>query len=377
MAKMPATVLAAVKTGVETTALQEFPFPIPAPDRALLRVESSGVGGSDPETYRKPNHAPIIMGHENVGTIAQIGEVAAARWGLKSGDRVALHEYLPCWHCKWCLQGDYRLCEEVDFFLIKDRLNTPRFGMCACTIAPYLWGGFAQYMHLPANAVLHKIPAEMDARQATLAIPLGNGFQWAVLDGGAGPGKSVLVFGPGQQGLGCALAAKACGAVLVILVGQTRDSARLALGRDLGADVVVDTEQEDLKAVVMRLTGGKGVDVVVDTTGDPSGEIARIAITLAAKGACLNLNGLEQQVPIGEIKRWYLTVRAPRGHSRRSVDLALQLIGSGRWPLDKICSHDFGLDEVDLAIKATAGREVAGAIHVTVDPWRTQAGRLQ
>lgn len=241
---MQALVQAAVKTGVEITEIQTFERPEARFDTALLRIESGGVGGSDPETYRKPNHAPVIMGHENVGVLEVVGEVAAVRWGVKPGDRVALHEYLPCWHCRWCLQGDYRLCEEVDFFLIKDRLNTPRFGMCTSTIAPHLWGGFAQYMHLPANTVLHKIPLEMNARQATLAIPLGNGFQWAVLDGGAGPGKSVLVFGPGQQGLGCTLAAKACGAALVILAGQTRDAARLALGLSLGADVVVDTDQE-------------------------------------------------------------------------------------------------------------------------------------
>ena len=72
---------AAVKTGVETLEFREYDRPdIPA-DAALLRVESAGVGGSDPETYRKPDHAPIIMGHENAGTIDEIGPVAAARWG--------------------------------------------------------------------------------------------------------------------------------------------------------------------------------------------------------------------------------------------------------------------------------------------------------
>lgn len=367
---MGTAVRAAVKVDVETTALQEFDRPgIPA-DAALLRIESAGVGGSDPETYRKPGHAPVIMGHENVGTIAEIGAIAAARWGVAVGDRVALHEYLPCWHCKWCRQGDFRLCEEVDFFVIKDRLRTLRFGMSKCTIAPYLWGGFAQYMYMPLNSVVHKVPERLDSRVATLAIPFGNGFQWTVVDGGAGPGKTVLVFGPGQQGLGCVFAARCAGALKVILAGQARDRARLDLALRLGADVAVDIESEDLRAAVMSATNGKGVDVVVDTTGDPKGEIAAAAVNLAAKGAYLNLNGLEQKVSIGDIKKWYLTVRAPRGHSYIAVDLALRYLAATSLPVVEVCSHDFPLSETHAAILATAGREVSGAVHVTIDPWR-------
>ncbi|GLT00789.1 alcohol dehydrogenase [Sphingobium jiangsuense] len=363
-------VRAAVKVDVEKTEIREFERPRIGADDGLLRVEASGVGGSDPEMYRKPDSAPCIMGHENVGMVEALGENAARRWGLKPGDRIALHEYLPCWHCHWCRQGDFRLCMEADFFNVKDQFNTLRYGTCNADHAPHLWGGNAHYMYLAPNAVIHRIPADMDARHATLAVPLGNGVQWAVLDGGAGLGKTVLVYGPGQQGLGCALAAKAAGAAKVILCGMTRDRARLDLAPRLGADIAVDVEQEDLEAIVMRETGGRGVDVVVDTTGDPTGAIAAQAVALAAKGAWLNLNGLRQQIPIGEIKKRYLTVRAPRGHSYRSVELALQLIGSGRWPVDLLCSHDFGLDQVHDAILATAGRGMEGAIHVTVSPWR-------
>lgn len=363
-------VRAAVKVGVETTELQTFERPVVAADCGLLRIESAGVGGSDPELYRTPDHAPVIMGHENVGVLAEVGEVAARRWGVAVGDRVALHEYLPCYHCKWCMQGDFRLCEEVDFFVIKDRFRTPRFGMSRSTLPPYLWGGYAQFMHMPLNSVVHRVPDGLDPKIATLAVPFGNGFQWAVLDGGSGPGKTVLVFGPGQQGLGCVFAAKVSGAMTVILAGQTRDRARLDLSLRLGADLAVDSEQEDLKAAVMKATGGKGVDVVVDTTGDPKGEIAAMAVECAAKGACLNLNGLRQSISISDIKKWYLTVRAPRGHSYRAVEMALQYMALGRYPVAEVCSHDFPLAETHTAILATAGREVEGAIHVTVDPWR-------
>lgn len=367
---MAKSVRAAVKTDIEKTEIREFPWPVLPPDAGLLKIESCGVGGSEPETYRKPNHAPCILGHELVGTIAEVGPIAAARWGVKIGDRVALEEYLPCWHCEWCLRGDFRLCMEADFFNVKDRFRTPRFGMFTCEAPPHLWGGFAEYAYLPANTVMHRVPQGLSPALATLAIPFGNGVQWACLDGGAGPGKSVLVFGPGQQGLGCVMAARAFGAGLVILAGLGRDRARLDLARALGADAVIDAEEDDLKARVMALTGGRGVDVVVDTTGDPSGQIARDAVALAAKGAFLNLNGLEQLVPVGEIKKRYLTVRSPRGHSFTSIEMALRNIASGRFPVEQVCSHDFGLADVDTAIKATAGKVVEGAIHVTVSPWR-------
>ncbi|MCW3838312.1 zinc-binding dehydrogenase [Sphingomonas canadensis] len=365
---MTQPIRAAVKTDIETSVIREFERPRIGLDDGLLRVESSGVGGSDPEMYRRANTAPCIMGHEVVGTVEELGEAAAKRWGLRPGDRIALHEYLPCWHCHWCLQGDFRLCMEADFFNVKDRFNTLRYGTCNAGIAPHLWGGFAEHLYLAPNAVIHRIPADMDARHATLAVPLGNGVQWAVLDGGAGMGKTVLVFGPGQQGLGCVLAAKAAGSAFVILAGMTRDRARLDLSLDLGADLAVDVQEENLYAAVMAATGGRGVDVVVDTTGDPDGSIAAQAVALSAKGAWLSLNGLEASVPLGEIKKRYLTVRAPRGHSWRAVQTALDIVASRRWPVDKLCSHDFGLEGVHDAILATAGRGTEGAIHVTVSP---------
>ncbi len=365
------SVRASVKIDIEKSEIREFDMPEIGPDAGLLRIDSAGVGGSEPEYYRKANAAPCIQGHENVGTVTELGARAAARWGLKPGDRIALEEYLPCWHCHWCRQGDYRLCMEADFFNVKDQFNTLRYGTCNADIAPHLWGGFSQYLYLAPNAVIHKLPPTMDPRHATLAIPFGNGVQWAVLDGGAGLGKVVLVYGPGQQGLGCALAAKVAGSALVIIAGQTRDRARLDLALELGADVAVNVDEESLKDVVMKRTGGRGVDVVVDTTGDPTGEIAAEAIALSAKGAWLNLNGIKDAtVPIGEIKKRYLTVRAPRGHSYRSIEIALQIIGSGQWPIDRLCSHDFALKDTHLAIMATAGREIEGAIHVTVDPWK-------
>ena len=360
-------VAAAVKVAAEQLEIQHFARPAIGPDAGLLRVESAGVGASDPAHFRRPKPVPVIMGHENVGVIEELGPIAAARWGLRAGDRIALHEYLPCWHCRWCLEGNFGLCVEGDMFTNAAPL---RFGTSTSTIAPHLWGGFAQFLYLPPNAVIHRVPDGLSARVASLAIPFGNGFQWAVFDGGAGINTKVLIFGPSQQGLGCAFAAKIAGASLVILAGLSRDRARLAVGTRIGADATIDAETQNLRERVMELTGGSGVDVVVDTTGDETGSVVADAVAVAAKGAKLSLNGLGQSVPIGPMKRQNLTVRTPRSHSFRAVETALRYLSETTMPVAEVCSHDFGLTDVATAIYATGGKVIPDAIHVTVDPWK-------
>lgn len=363
-----ALIKAAVKIGYEQTEIREFERPALRSDTGLLKVDATGVGGSDPELYRMAKHTPAIMGHEIVGTVEEAGDIFAARWGLKPGDRIALHEYQPCHHCPRCMEGNHRLCPRTDIF---GSGKPQRYGQMDCLDAPHLFGGYAEYAFLPSQILFHRLPDDMPAHLATLAVPLGNGWQWAVLEGGAGPGKTVVVFGPGQQGLGCVLAAREAGAARVILVGKgPRDRARLDLALRLGADDVIDADDGQVESRLMAMSGGRGVDVVVDTTGDPEGAIAQMAVAIAAPFAQLNLNGLDHAVPLRPLKSRSLIVRAPRGRTWKAVDLALRTIGSGRWPLDEMCTHRFALADTHLAILATAGREVDGAIHVVVEPWK-------
>ena len=296
-----------------------------------------------------------------------MGPIAQQQWKVKIGERIALEEYLPCRQCNACLKGNYRLCADSDFF---GGARPRRIGTIDCSEPPHLSGAYAQYMHLPWNIVIHRIPQDLPAHIATLAVPFGNGVQWACFDGPAGPGKTVLVIGPGQQGLGCVLGAKMAGADRVILSGLNRDRSRLAIAPRLGADDVIHAEEEDLVERVQQITKGAGVDVVVDTTGDPDGKLLEQYLQVAAKEAYLSVNCFDKAVPVSEIKRKCLTVRSPRGRTYHAVERALQYITSGRFPLDEVCSHRFALADVDLAIKATAGREIEGCIHAVVEPWR-------
>jgi len=365
-ARWPASVRAAVKVGVERTQIREFPWPALGPDEGMLRVEACAVGGAEPEVYRGERWQDIIMGHQVVGSIAAPGPLARRMWQVEEGARVVLQEYLPCKACAWCLQGEYRFCPAADFF----GENPKRIGLMSTEPAPHLFGAFAEYLFLPWNVVIHRIPQDLPAALATLAIPLGNGVQWATFDVNAGPGKTVLVIGPGQQGLGCVIAARDAGASRVILAGLSRDQRRLELSLELGADHFIDVQTEDLEGRLRALTGGTGVDVVIDTTGDPEGKNLQQYLKVVNQGAWLWVNCVEGAVPVRDIKKKFLTVRSGRGRTWQAVERALRIITSRRFPLERMCTHTLGLEEVDLAIKATAGREIRDAVHVIVDPWR-------
>jgi threonine dehydrogenase-like Zn-dependent dehydrogenase len=225
---------------------------------------------------------------------------------------------------------------------------------------------------MPPATVLHKMPDRVPPDQAAMALPIGNGVQWAVVEAQAGPGRGIVVLGPGQQGLGCALAAKVAGADPVILVGLSRDTRRLEVGRQLGADVTLVADQEDVRERVKEVTGGLGVDAAVDTTSAPSAEMVPLMIDLVKRKegriVVQSIGSTVPDFPLERLARKYITVKAARGHSYASVELAIQRIAGAKYPLELMCTHSFGLADVDMAIKSTGGVGQPGAIHVTVRP---------
>ncbi len=356
---------AAVATNIRETEIIEFDLPEIGEDEGILKVEIVGVCGTDVDYYRK-QQSPRILGHHIVGDIEKIGAKAAKKWGVSPGDRVVMEEYIPCGQCKHCRTGAFRACEETD-----PRSNGIRYGATPIEVKPALYGGFAQYVYLHPNAVLHKISKDVDPVEASFALPLSNGFEWMCIEGNVGPKQTVLIQGPGQQGLACALAAKYAGAE-VIVTGRTTSLKRLELAKKLGIDHIINISEEDLVERVKEITNGEMVDVVLDVTSGGSGPVAS-SIDVAKKGAVIILGAYKYQtIPewnIDEVIKKTLTIKGVRGHSYHSVEMAVDCISSGKFPIRIMNSHNFPLDKTDEALKTAGGEGQPSPLLVTVSPW--------
>lgn len=364
--------LAAVRTGPSRTEFREYPIPEIPDDAALMKVEVAGICGTDVKMYAKPQaKGPVIMGHENIGRIARAGRQFCQRKGLKEGDLVFVEHYVPCFQCAWCHLGEYRHCAATDW---RSNPNGLRYGYTSSEVAPHLWGGFAQYMYLPWNAVVHKVPAGVSAELAGIATPMSNGIEWALYDCGVGYNSRVLIQGPGQQGLSQTVACKQAGASLIIVTGTSRDAARLELARTLGADHVIDVQKEDALSRIMEITGGAGVDVVLDcAAGAGTTPILLGIAALKRKAGTLLVQGELAEFPnfpLGTLTVKAITIKSARGHSYRACELALEQLASKRFPLHLLTTHSFSLKETDLAIRSVGGEGTPGVIHVSLMPWK-------
>ena len=363
---MGQTVRAAVMTGVRTTEIREFALTDMGADAAWLSVDVCGICSSDWTNYNSDKRGVRILGHEMVGRIEHLGAAAAYRWGVKEGDLVALEEYLPCGHCEYCRAGEIRSCMATD----QRFAGGIRYGATSVDVAPSLWGGYADHVYMPPRAVIHRVPDGVAPRIAAMCLPIGNGFQWAYYDCGAGPGKIVVVQGPGQQGLGCALAAKIAGADMVIVTGLAKDADRLSLAREFGADHTIVVDEEDLLETVGDLTHGRMADIVIDTSGlgpknlNPSLRLLRkrgVLATISRKGA-------SEQFDVDLLIGQQLTLKGLRGHSYDAVEMALRAMASGKYPFERMSTHLMGLGDVDRALRMVGGQLDERSIHVSIDP---------
>ena len=235
---MAEMVAAAVRTGPSKMEIREFPMPDIPEDAALMKMEVAGICGTDVKLFKTPpNAAPTIMGHENIGYIAKAGKEFTRRKGFKEGDLVFVEHYVMCGKCQWCHQGQYRHCENTDW---RNNPEGIRYGYTSAERPPHLWGGFAQYVYLPWNSVVHHVPKGVTPELAGLVTPMANGVEWSLFDSGVGYNSTVLIQGPGQQGLSQTVICKQAGASLIIVTGTSKDAARLEVAKKLGADYVID-----------------------------------------------------------------------------------------------------------------------------------------
>ena len=244
---------ALVKTtrGKGDLELRDVPMPQIAPGEVLIRVYACGICGSDLKIQddEHPYTPPVVIGHEFAGEIAEVG---ARVTGWAVGDRVVSEQHTrACGRCRQCLTGNAFACSSK---------RAPGY---------FENGAFTQFIKIPAW-LLHRIPANLSFVDAAFTEPSAVAAHGMLERAGIAPEDTVLVLGCGPIGLVAAKMAQAAGASQVIITGVDRDEkARLPKARELGIDHVVNTTRTDLAALVADLTGGEGVDVVVELSGAP------------------------------------------------------------------------------------------------------------
>lgn len=222
-----------------------------------IKVKWCGICGSDLHEYLagpifipvdqphplSHNKAPVVLGHEFSGEVAEIGEGVK---GLKVGDRVAVEPIVACGECPACREGKYNLCSSLGFH-----------GLCGSG------GGFAEYTVFPAEFV-HKIPDTLSYEKAALVEPMAVALH-SLRVCNFMAGETALVLGAGPIGLATIECLKAAGAKLVI--AMQRKSVRQEYAKRSGADVVLDPNEVNVAEEVRKLTDGVGADVSFETTG--------------------------------------------------------------------------------------------------------------
>ena len=354
----------AVLTAPETFELREFPLPAISADDGLLRMELAGVCGSDVLHWgghsAVSRNLPAILGHEIVGRIEQVGRQAAQRWGVTTGDRVIVEASFGCGLCDLCLRGSYQMCEAGQGY----------GGRISAAVTPHLWGAYGQHLYLPPRARVHRIG---DAISPEVGVVIGavlaNGVRWVQTVGGAGIGDTVVVFGPGPQGLAAVIAAHAAGAERVIAVGLAGDRARLAFARDCGATHALSFDRHTVEAIA-DLTGGRLADVVIDVTGSASSpavaaETVRPLGTFVMAGSTA---AASVKLPWNELVRKEVRAQGVNSHDQPAVRAAIALAASGRYPLHRMVTHRFPLAAANDALRLIHAAAGDGAIKVVVDP---------
>jgi threonine dehydrogenase-like Zn-dependent dehydrogenase len=356
-----ADVLAAVLVGPMQIEVRSFPRPSIDAESGLLAVEANGICGTDVHWRADPTDVPRVIGHEVVGRVLEVGDRAASRWGVSVGDRVAVEAGIACGGCADCRAGHGQTCS-----------GSRSYGSNIPTdVAPALWGGCAELMYLAPGTIVTRLADDLPADVAAgWFSPLANAVDWL---GAAGadvqPTETVVIMGPGPQGLAACLVAKERGAHRVILVGLRRDAARLAAGRSLGADETLLADGDvPLIDAVRELTGGAMAHRVLDVSGSAAAA-ATAPFLLRRRGAIAAASPISAggDIAMALPHMVWNQIRWQGVLSNRPVaaEPAAALLAANRDRLAPLITHRFHVSQTDAAIDAVAAAD-SNAIKVVV-----------
>ena len=382
---MPAPgVLAATLVKPGKYEIREYPLPEAAAGCVLIRMEMSGICGTDKHTFQgyttqyggRALEFPIIQGHENVGTIAAIGgDGKYADFegvALREGDRVVVGANVACGECYYCRHDfPYYCCEKTTDYGNNLSAKNP----------PYLFGGWSQYLYVVPGSFLVKVPDDLPSEVAVLteifavSVGLDRAKQMSAF-----PNESfrfddtVVVLGVGPLGMCFLMKARMLGAGTIIAVDKSEY--RLNFAKRLGADFAVNVgsmSQPQRLQMVKDLTHGRGADMVMECAGVPEAvpealEMLRVGGLLVEAGNFSDLG----EVPISPHR--HICAKNARilgvgGEEPAAYGPSMRQMGRyvKNYPLREFVTHRYGLRDVDAAMKKSVEAE---SMKVVLEPWR-------
>ena len=360
---IPETMKAWVLGSPGEISLEDKPIPVPDKAEVLVRIDAVAICATDLEIIYhgppaqiqggEPFNKNFTPGHEYMGTVVALGP------GVDEyiiGERVTVEIHAGCGQCKRCRQGMYTSCHnygknygDVDKGHRANGFTTD--------------GGFAEYAVNNVNTLVH-VADTMSDEEATLVVTAGTAMYGLTELGGLVAGESVVVTGPGPIGLMGAAVAKALGAQPVILTG-TRDN-RLEIGKQLGADHVINVRNEYVVSKVRELTGGKGVDYVVECAGAKNGvnEAAQM-LNRGGKICLAAFPGEDAPIDVAYLVRNNIYLFGIRGEGKTATHRAEAFMRQKRFDATLIHTHTFEMTDLKEALRYAKDR-VEDAIKVVV-----------
>ncbi len=327
--------------------IEDMPVPEIGPGELLVKVEASGICGSDVMEWYRLDRAPLVLGHEIGGQIAAVGKGVV---NYKLGDRVTAAHHVPCNTCHYCLSGNHTVCET---------LRRTNFDP----------GGFAEYLRLPSINVdrgVFLLPDNVSYEQATFTEPLA-----CVLRGQTRarmkPGKSVVVIGCGIAGLLHLMLARSLGASRVIAVDI--NEFRLNAAKSAGASTALRAA-EDLPAQLRKVNGGRLADLVIVSTG--AGLAVNQASKLVERGGTVLFfaptgPGTTLPLSINDVFwRNDVTLTTSYAGSPADYQAALEIIAAGTIKVDDLITHRLKIAQIGLGFELVVKAE--NSIKVIIEP---------
>jgi L-iditol 2-dehydrogenase len=367
---VPESMKAWVLGDPEQLSLVQKKVPVPKKAEVLVRIDAIAICATDLDVISSgppamiqgglPFNKNFTPGHEYMGTVVALGPGVDE---FAIGDRITVEIHAGCGQCKRCRMGMYTSCLNYGLNYGDVDKGHRANGFTSD-------GGFAEYAINNINTLI-KISDEMTDEEATLVVTAGTSMYGLTELGGLIAGESIVVMGPGPIGLLGVAVAKALGATPVILTG-TRDN-RLQTGRELGADHVINVRNEDGVEAVRRITGGKGVDYVLECSGAP--DAINEAGRMLNRGGKLCLAAFPHDpavVDVAHLVRNNMYVYGIRGEGRSATHRAHAFMAEKRFDATKIHTHTFMMEELPKALHYARNR-IDDAIKIVVKMPQRQA----